>query len=299
MRPKGVLSLIVESGREWSRDDCPRMAAALAFYAILSLPPVMVIAVAVAGLAFGEEAARGELAAQIRGLIGERGADLVQTILASVRAPGESVPAMIAGIVTLLLGATGVFSELKDALDAIWEVKSHPKKTHKWLRYLRDRALAFSMVLAVGFLLMVSLLVSAAVNGLTKRLGTAGDLLSIANALVLFGLEALLFAAIFKVLPDRKLRWKNVWFGAVVTAFLFAVGRYLIGLYLGRATIGTVYGAAGSFIVFLLWVYYSSLLLLFGAEMTEVYTRRRERPPPPPKSHAEPETVGAAGRERL
>lgn len=281
MRAKGILSLLVEGAREWSRDDCPRLAAALAYYAILSLPPVLVVAVAVAGLAFGEEAARGELTGQLARWIGPRAAETIQTVLAGARAPSHSVPAMIAGIVTLLLGATGVFSELKKSLDAIWEVK--PRHTRRWLRFLRDRAVAFSMVLAVGFLLMLSVLAS------TLGLG----------AVVLIAFDTLLFATIFKILPDRRLEWKNVWFGAAVTALLFAVGRIGIGLYLGRASVGTAYGAAGSFVLFLLWVYYSSLLLLFGAEITEVWTRRRTPHPPPPKAHAEPETVGAAGRERI
>jgi len=260
---------------EWRQHKAPRLGAALAYYTVFSLAPLLIITIAVAGLAFGQEAARGQVVEQFRSLVGEESAGLIETMIASARRPAASIPAAIIGIATLLLGALGVFGQLQDALNTIWEATPQPGRG--WRGLLRGRLVSFALVLAVGFLLLASLAVSAGLAALGEYFGgllTGSEwTLELVNSLISLAVITLLFALIFKVLPDVSLNWRDVWPGAALTALLFTLGKFLIGLYLGRSASGSAYGAAGALIVLLVWIYYSAQLLLFGAEFTRVYTR--------------------------
>ncbi|MDB5049390.1 MAG: ribonuclease [Fibrobacteres bacterium] len=271
-----VKELFQETFSEWSKDKASRLAAALSYYTIFSVAPLLVIAIAVAGLVFGRKAATDQIVYEIRGLVGDQGAQVIQTILQNASKTTSGILATVVGIATLLLGASGAFGQLQDSLNTIWEVK--PKAGRGVKGVLRDRFLSFSMVLVIGFLLMVSLLLSALLSGLGKFLS---DLLPMSSMVmqainfgISFGVTTILFALIFKVLPDAYVRWRDVWVGAAVTALLFSLGRFLIGLYLGRASVSSAYGAAGSLVVVLLWVYYSAQILFLGAEFTQVYAKK-------------------------
>jgi membrane protein len=275
-RAKAALSIVKEAFADWKDDNAPRLGAALAYYTVFSLAPLLVIAVAIAGLAFGAEAAQGRIVVEIQGLVGKAGAEAVQGMLESARKPSSSVWAAILGTVTLLLGASGAFAELRGALNVVWEAPPRPGGG-LW-GAIRDRLLSFAMVLVLGFLLLVSLAMSAglsAVNGYTVGLWPgAKALLEAVNAVFSFGIVTVLFAAIFKLLPDTKIAWRDVWAGAATTAALFTVGKTLIGLYLGKSSIASAYGAAASLAIILAWVYYAAQILFFGAELTQVYARR-------------------------
>jgi membrane protein len=277
MKLGDVWSLIKESGIQFWNDKGPRLGAALAFYTALSLSPLLVVVIAIAGAAFGEEAARGEIAHQIRDTVGEEGAQAIQSILANNRSGGKSAMMTVVGVITLLVGASGVFAQLQDALDTVWNVKPERVGGGIW-GAIRDRLISFSVVCGMAFLLLVSLVFSAvlsAVNGwLESRLPISGEVIQILNQVVSFALTTALFALIFKVLPHARPAWSDVWTGALITAGLFTIGKYLIGLYLGQAAPGSAYGAAGSFVVLLVWIYYSTQILLFGAEITQVYAER-------------------------
>jgi len=281
--------LIKETFSEWSKDKASRLAAALSYYTLFSIAPLLVIAVAVAGFVFGRTAASGQLIAEARDLLGPQGAQAIQTLMENAGRTGAGVVATVVGVGTLLLGASGAFAQLQDALDTIWEVK--PKAGRGWKGILRDRFLSFSLVLAIGFLLLVSLVVSAALAALGKFLAGAlpfsSALMQGVNFAISFAATTFLFALIFKVLPDARIRWRDVWIGAAITALLFSVGRYLIGLYLGRSSVSSAYGAAGSLVALLVWVYYSAQILLLGAEFTQVYATRFGRGLAP-KPNAEP-----------
>lgn len=274
---KKTFSLAKETVSDFMRDEGPRLGAALAFYTALSLSPLLIVVVAIAGFVYGDTAARGELAHQIRDLVGEEGANAVQTMLANhTRAGG--VIATIVGIVTLVVGASGVFSALQDALDTIWGVKAEDRPSGI-IALLRDRLISFSLVCGMAFLLMVSLVFSAVLSGINGYINSwfpdASVWLHLANLLLSFVLTTAMFAMIFKVLPHARPGWSDVWIGATITAALFTAGKFLIGVYLGRAAIGSPYGAAGSFVVLLVWIYYSTQILLFGAEFTQVYAVHR------------------------
>ena len=287
--------LIKETFSEWSKDKASRLAAALSYYTIFSVAPLLIIAIAVAGLVFGREAATHQIEGQARGLLGEQGAQAIQTILENTGKTGAGVMATIIGVNTLLIGASGAFAQLQESLNTIWEVKPRAGRGVKGM--VRDRFLSFSMVLVIGFLLLVSLVLSAVLAGVGKYIS---DLLPLSSLMmqgvnfgISFGVTTFLFALIFKVLPDAYIRWRDVWVGAAVTALLFSLGRFLIGLYLGRSSISSAYGAAGSLVVLLVWVYYSAQILFLGAEFTQVYATRfgkgispkknaeRLQPPPP------------------
>jgi membrane protein len=276
---RSVYNLIRETLAEWWRDDALRLGAALSYYTVFSLAPILVVSVAVAGLVFGQEAASGRLTEEIRGLVGPEGAGVVATLIerAAVR-PNAGWIATAIGLATILIGASGAFGQLQYALNEIWNVKPAPSRGIAGV--LRDRFLSFSMVLVIGFLLLVALVVSAALSALDDFAGTYAavlqPVLAVVNLAASFGIITLLFAAIFKVLPSTEVRWSDVWIGAAVTAGLFVVGKEAIGLYLGNASVASVYGAAGSIVVILLWVYYSSQILFLGAEFTQVFARRRE-----------------------
>lgn len=266
-------TLLKETGAGWVADKVPRLAAALAFYTILSAAPLLVVALSIAGMVFGRQAVEGQMVEQMRGLVGEEGGQAIQSMIASASGPGSGV-AMVIGVVMLLLGASGVFAELQDALNTIW--KAEPKKGSGWFGMIRDRLFSMAMVFGVAFLLLVTLVVSAIVSALTRFAGWEGIGIvgQIADFLVSFLIITLLFAMMYKILPDVKVAWGDVWVGAVVTAFLFTVGKLLIGLYLGHASVGSAYGAAGSLVVFVVWVYYSGQILFLGAEFTKAYANR-------------------------
>ncbi len=271
MRFRDIISLLRSAASGWIEDNALRLSAALAYYAVFSLAPLLIIAISAASLIFGEAAARGQIADQIRQLAGDRAAEAIQTLVLSTR--HKSLFATVAGLVIMLFGASGAFGELKSALNTIWGVDIKPGRP--LLAMVRQRFVSFTMVLGVGFLLLVSLILSA----LLAALGTfMGDRLKVppavwqsADIVTSFVVVTLLFAMILKFLPNVVLRLRDVWIGAGCTAFLFTLGKFLIGLYLGAGGVTSYYGAAGSVVVILLWVYYSACILFFGAEFTKAY----------------------------
>jgi len=286
----------------FNEDYASSMGAALAYYTTFSLAPVLIVVIGVAGFVFGQEAARGEIVDQLRGLIGGESATAVQDLLKSASQPGKSLLASIIGIATLLIGATSVFAELQSSLDRIWRAPALKAPTGVW-GLLRSRLLTFGMVVAIGFLLLVSLALSAAVSAVDRWGGTLfpkwHTVLAVLNISLGFGLTALLFAMAYRILPRVRIAWRDVGIGAVVTAALFEGGKYLIGLYLGRAGIGSSFGAAGSLIVVLAWVYYSAQIFLLGAEFTWVYahshgSRAGQEPAPAPPIPISPARPTAA-----
>ena len=288
IRIKSTFRLLKEAFQEWQRDKASLLAAALAYYTVFSITPLLVIAIAISGAVFGQDAAKGEILEQINGLVGQQGAQAIETALANADRPQLGSVASLISVVVLLIGASGVFAQLQEALNTVWNVKTKPN-AGIW-QFIRKRLLSFGMVLAIGFLLLVSLILSAMLSGIGKLeisiLPGFTPLWQLLNFAISFGFISLLFALIYKYLPDVKIRWKDVAIGAIITALLFTIGKFLIGLYLGRGSLGSAYGAAGSLIVFLAWVFYSAQILLFGAEFTQVYARkygRRIRP----DSHAE------------
>ncbi len=267
--------LVRQTVQEFRADNGPRLGAALAFYTALSLSPLLLVVIAIAGAVFGAEAARGEIASQIQDMVGAEGAKAIEGMLAN-QPSGTGTLMTVVGIGTLIAGATGVFAQLQEALDTVWNVR-RPSAGGIW-SMVRDRMLSFSLVFGLAFLLLVSLVLTAlltALNGwLERNLPGAGLWIGIGNQVLSFALTAALFALIFKILPHARPTWRDVGIGAIITASLFTLGKYLIGLYLGRAAVGSAYGAAGSFVVVLVWIYYSTQILLIGAELTQVYANR-------------------------
>jgi membrane protein len=288
IRIGSIFKLIKEAFTEWQQDKASLLAAALAYYTVFSITPLLVIAIAIAGAVFGRDAAEGEIVEQINQLVGQQGAQAIETALRNANQPQLGSVASIISIVVLLIGASGVFAQLQEALNTVWNVKT--KSDAGIWGFIRKRLLSFGVVLAIGFLLLVSLVFSAILSGIGKLnvgiLPGITPLWQLLNFAISFGFISLLFALIYKYLPDVKIRWKDVWVGAIMTALLFTIGKFLIGLYLGRGSLGSAYGAAGSLIVFLAWVFYSAQILLFGAEFTQVYTRKYGRKILP-DSHAE------------
>jgi membrane protein len=278
-----VWALIRRAAIEWNADDCLTLGAALAYYTVFSLAPVLVIVIAVAGAMFGEEAAQGEIVGQIRALVGEEGATAIQSLIQSATREGAGPRATVIGLLFLLFGSTSAFSQLQSALNRIWEVEPQTQ-TGIW-NMIRARFLSFAAVLGTGFLLSVSLVLSAAVAALGRvgwgRVPEIGQTLELADFLGTMLVHTLLFAMIFKLLPDATIRWREVWVGAGITAALFFVGKLVIGLYLGKSDVGAAYGAAGWIILILAWVYYSAQIVLFGAEFTHAYALE-SRPTSPP-----------------
>jgi membrane protein len=268
--------LLKETVKEWQEDDVLELGAALSYYTVFSLAPLLFIAIAIAGLVYGRDAVQGRLVGEIQGLIGQQGAEAVQTMLAHTWRKGSSGLATVIGVVTILFGASGVFSQLQSSLNRIWEVTPRPSRGIRGL--LKVRALSFGMVLGIGFLLLVSLIISAALTALsTYAIGLLPSLkvlFTVVGSVVSFAVVTLLFAMIFRFLPDAEISWRDVWVGSAVTALLFEIGKLLIGLYLGKSSVNSAYGAAGSLVVILLWVYYSSQILFFGAELTKAYASR-------------------------
>ena len=268
-------TLVKTAVSSWLDDYAPSMGAALSYYTVFSLAPLLLIVVSVAGLVFGQDAVRGELFAQLQGLMGADAAKAVQDLLVSVNKPAQGILGTIVGIALLVFGATTVFGELQDALDRIWRAPARAKGG-LW-SLLRARLLSFGMILGLAFLLMVSLVLGAAISALGKWWGPAfggwETLLQIVNLLVGFGLTTLVFAMIYKMMPRVKVQWHDVWLGALVTSLLFTIGKFLIGLYIGKSGVASGFGAAGSLIVVFIWVYYSAQIFLLGAEFTWIYAK--------------------------
>ena len=261
---------------EWSEDNCFRLAAALSYYTIFSLAPLLLIVIAVVGLVYEREDAQTAILAQMHALVGKRGADGVQALLEGAsKDSSQNVLATVIGIGALILGASGVFTQLKDSLNTIWEVK--PRPGLGILRWFTDRLLGFGVVLGIGFLLLVWLIVSAGLAAMGKflegMLPLPPGVLYAINLAGSFVVITLLFAMIYKLLPDVSLAWRHVFIGSAITAALFTIGKFLIGLYIGQAAVSSSFGAAGSILVILLWAYYSALIFLLGAEFTQVYAR--------------------------
>ncbi len=272
-------ALVRDSAQAWSDDRASRKGAALAYYMAFSMAPMLIIATAIAGLFFGDAAARGQVFVQARSLLGAKGAQAVQAMIASAGRSGTGTLPAIIGVVTLLIGATSALAELKDGLDQIWHTQA--ERAYGFWHYLWDfaqtRLLSIGIIFALGFLLLISLVVSALLEGLGHALGvsdTAGLLLQAIDFLVSFTLVTTLFATIYKVLPSVQLAWRDVIVGAAVTALLFTAGKHVIGVYLGNRAVTSTYGAAGSLLAVLVWVYYSAQIFLYGAEFTKVYTFR-------------------------
>ncbi|MBD2524246.1 YihY/virulence factor BrkB family protein [Nostoc sp. FACHB-133] len=276
MNLQAILKLFQETFKEWSEDKASRLAAALAYYTIFSIAPLLIIVIAIAGAVFGEEAARGQIVGQIQGLVGIEGAKFLESAIQNANQPKTGAIASIISVVVLLLGATGLFTELQDAMNTIWEVK--PKPGRGVTNIIRLRILSFAMVIGIGFLLLVSLVISTALTTLvtyfSNLLPGVDFLWQLVNFLLSFAITTVLFGLIFKVLPDVKIAWSDVLVGASLTSVLFSIGRFLLGQYLGNGSFGSTYGAAGSLVVILAWVNYATQILFFGAEFTQVYARR-------------------------
>lgn len=266
--------LLKQIFKEYNEDKVPRLAAALAYYTVFSIPPLLVIAIAIVGLFFERSNAQDAILKQISTLIGAQGSDAIGTILMSTEDPEGGLIATIIGVVLLLLGASGVFGQFQDSLNTIWEVQ--PKPGQGIGAMIKKRFFTFSMVLGVGFLLLVSMLITtllASLGGIISGfLPGSPLLLQIVNFVVGFLLVTILFALIFRYVPDAKIAWKDVWLGAAVTTLLFTIGKEVIGLYLGNSNVGSTFGIFASLIVLLIWVYYSAQIMLIGAEFTHVYT---------------------------
>lgn len=274
-----IFGLLTKTVAEWNEDKVPRLGAALAFYTALSIAPLLVLSLRVAAVFFGEEAARGEIERQMQSMIGETGAEAIQAMLESANHPESGTIATVFSLITLIAGASGVFGQLQDSLNTIWEVT--PKGGRGIWGMVQDRFLSIAMVMGVAFLLIVSLVVSA---GLSFVAGYASDWLEgyqlvsrTFDILISLAVFTGLFALIFKFVPDAEIAWRDVWLGAALTAVLFTLGKLAIGLYLGRSSLASSYGVAGSLIVLLVWVYYSAQIVFFGAEFTQVYANRYGR----------------------
>jgi membrane protein len=256
----------------WNAHNDQMLGAALAYYTVLSMAPLLVVVLAIAGMAFGKDAAQGQIMAELQSLIGPQGAKVIQIVVATASAPKTGTIASIAGFVVLLFSAAGVFNALRDSLNLIWEAK--PPASGFWTT-LRGEFLSFGMVLGIGFLLMVSLILSAAIAAVGKFVGNLLPVPEVAlhavNFVGTFAVVTFLFAAIYRILPAKEIPWEDVWIGAAFTSLLYSIGKLAIGLYLGKASVGSAYGAAGSLVVLLVWIYYSAQVFFLGAEFTHVY----------------------------
>jgi len=277
MKGKAAFSILRQTAKEWNEDKAPMLGASLAYYTVFSLAPLLIISIAIAGLIFGEEAARGRVYEQLHSLLGEQGGKATEAMVESAGARrATGIAASITGVVALLVGASGVFGQLQTSLNIIWGVE--PKSNRGILGIVKERFLSFGFILVVGFLLLVSLILTSAVAAATQWVGTFTHSAEIVahglNFILSFGIVTVLFALLFKFLPDAIIAWRDVWLGAAITAALFTIGKFILGIYLGRASVSSSYGAAGSLIVLLLWVYYSAQILFFGAEFTQVWANR-------------------------
>jgi membrane protein len=273
-----IWGIFREAGSKWYSHNAPRLGAALAYYTTLSLAPALIVVIAICDFVFGDEAVKGQVYWQFRNFMGDQGAAVVQTLLKAAHRPGSGIIASVLGFLILLVGASAVFNELRDTLNYIWDVPN--QGSSGFWRILRYRFLSFAMVLGAGLLLMASLLLSAIVQAagawIAPYISMPAPLLQTINFLVAFFASVFLFAVIYEVMPEVRVKWKELAIGSVITAVLFAVGKVLIGLYLRKAAVGSAYGAAGSLVVLLVWVYYSSQIFLYGAEVMRAYSRHTQ-----------------------
>jgi membrane protein len=270
-----IVEMFKRTAQRFFAKNTFEMGAALAYFTVFSLAPLLLIAVSIAGLIFGEKAAHGQMAAEIENAVGPTVANAIQEILKHAHDSGGSTTASVVGLVLLLFGASGVFVQLQSSLNAIWDVEP---KAFNLRAFIRHRLLTFAMVLGIGFLLLVSLVINTAISAMGNYLAPQQTAVAQGiNQLLSFAVITLLFALIFRVLPDRSIAWEDVWVGAAFTSLLFVTGKYLLGLYLARGSVTSAYGAAGSLVVILVWVYYASQILLFGAQFTQVYTTQRHQ----------------------
>ena len=280
------IKILKDTGTEWYEDDAPRLAASLAYYTLLSTAPLSLLCVSIVGFFFGERAARGQIAEQIGTVTGPEAAEAIQSVIQNAHQSDAGVLSTIMGILLLLVGASGVFGELQTALNNMWGVKPNPQRG-MIKDFLMARFLSFTMVLGVAFMLLASLIISAVLSGVGRMLSEAlpgGEALwQVLNFVISLGVITLLFALIFKFVPDAEVRWRHVWIGAAVTALLFSIGKMLLGFYLGKSSVASAYGAAGSVVAFVVWVYYAAQILFIGAEFTQVYSRAQGTPIEPAK----------------
>jgi membrane protein len=276
MKAKDFFTLLKKAIKKWGEDKASRLAAALSYYAIFSIAPFLIIVIAVAGFIWGQDAVEGRVIGEIEGIVGADTAQMIQTMLAGIYDPAQGIIATVISLGILIFAASGLFTQLQDSLNVIWGVQQKPDLGIKGV--IRTRLLSFFLILGVGVLLLLFLIASAVITGFSDRLGGlfpgAAIVIFLVNLVLKFGVITLLFAMIFKVLPDAQVRWSDVWLGAAFTAFLFVIGIELIGLYMGQVAVGSAFGAAGSLVVLLLWIYYSAQILFFGAEFTQVYANR-------------------------
>jgi membrane protein len=274
-RRRGIKALVVAAFTDWQKDKAARLAAALAFYTALSIAPLLVIIIAIAGLVLGQDEAKGEILRELSATIGGDTAHTVDSMIEGANKPRSGIVATLAGVVVLLFGASGVFAELQSALNSIWNVEPKPRSGFWGL--IRERFLSFAMVIVLAFLLLVALILNSALsivgNWMQTNLPGGTALWQMVTLVVSFGVATVTFVLIFKFLPDARIAWRDVWIGSLVTAALFTLGKFLLGVYIGRAGVASTYGAAGSVMVLLIWVYYSSQIVFLGAELTQVYAR--------------------------
>lgn len=278
IRFKDFVSLFKQSGKSWWIKDPFRQSAIISYYSIFSLPALLTIVIAVAGLVFGRDAVSGHIYDQISGTIGVDTAEQVEAIVAQASRKEDSIAATIIGIVTLIIGATTVFAQFQKSLNIIWDVEADPKKSGL-TAMLKTRIFSFGLIVSIGFLLLVSLVITSVISALSEWVKERFPdsilvIFQILNFIVSFAIITVLFALMFRFLPDARIRWRYVWIGSAITAFLFSIGKSLLGLYFGKAEPGSVYGAAGSIVLILLWVSYSSMIVFFGAEFTRAYSDR-------------------------
>jgi membrane protein len=271
---KAVFQLLKQTYTEWTEDKAPRLGAAFAYYTIFSMAPLLMVAIGMAGIFFGEEAARGQIQQEIQNAIGPDAARSIEDMIENAgKKKSSGIVASVMGVLTLLLGASALFGQLQDSLNTIWEVA--PKPGQGIWATIKARFLSFTMVLGIGFMLLISLALSAAISSVSTFVGDTLPIpewsMHILNLVISFALVTVFFAMIYKILPDAEVQWHDVWVGAAITSLLFAVGKFALGLYLGKSGVSSSYGAAGSLVLLLLWVYYAAQILFFGAEFTQVY----------------------------
>jgi membrane protein len=271
---KGIWEVLKNSFRGFGDDKITKMSSSLAYYTIFSMAPLLIIIISLSGIFLGQDAAEGKIYAQLTAFVGANTASQLQEMIKNASLSGKSVTAAVIGIATLVIGATTVFAQIQDSINFIWGLKPKPKRG--WLKFLKNRFLSFSVIIGLGFLLLVSLSISALIDGFSNSLQAYFPKVTVVifyiiNLLITLAITTLIFGAIFKVLPDAKIKWKEVLVGSVVTAVLFMLGKFGISFYIGKSQVGSTYGAAGSLVILLLWVYYSAIILYFGAEFTKAF----------------------------
>jgi membrane protein len=271
---KGAVGLAKETFKGFSENKVPKLSASLAYYTVFSLGPLLIVIIFLCSIFLGREAIEGSIYNQIQSFVGDDAAKQIQDIIKNASIAGKGTVAATIGIVTLLIGATGVFGEIQDSINDIWGIKPKPKQG--WLKLIKNRLLSFGIIGSLGFLLLVSLAITALVEGIGNRLKAIFPdvtvvIFYIINLVLTLGVTTLLFAVIFKVLPDAKIKWRQVWAGAIFTSVLFMIGKFAISFYISKSDVGSTYGAAGSLVILLIWIYYSSIILYFGAVFTKAY----------------------------